>query len=144
MAESSVLRAQIGPAGSRNHPSVGSTRETSLRFLAFTLLPGDLGSGNINIHLQISQKQPPWQLFQAATQGLLCSFQLTKPQGNFICLVCECVVCVCVCVCVCVYIYIYIRHMYFAMPLESKSQTSFDFSMHLLRFIIKVYFLHKS
>lgn len=52
--EQSVLRGQIGPAGSRNHPSVGSTRETSLGFLAFTLLLGDLGSGNINMRLQIS------------------------------------------------------------------------------------------
>ena len=38
--EQSVLSGQIGPAGSRNHPSVGSTREMSLEFLAFPLLLG--------------------------------------------------------------------------------------------------------
>lgn len=38
--EQSLLRGQIGPAGSGNHPCTAQTRETSLGFLAFHLVLG--------------------------------------------------------------------------------------------------------
>lgn len=50
---------------------------------------GDFGpSGNINFQL-LFQKQP-LPLSQATTQRLPYTFQFTKPQGDFICLMCVC------------------------------------------------------
>lgn len=108
----SVLRGQIGPAGSRNHPCVASIRETSLGFLALTLLLGILGLEASTFTCSSKNDHCGSYLRQ-----LLRDFSVYQDPGRFY-LFSMCV---------------YTQQIYFAMPFERKLQTSLNFSMPLLR-----------
>lgn len=88
----SVLRGQIGPAGSRNHPCVGSTRETSLGFLALSLLLSILGLETSTF--TCSSKNDHCRSY---LRRLLKDFLVYQDLGRFY------LFSVCACICVCVY-----------------------------------------
>lgn len=115
MAECRVLRGQIGPASSRNHPCVGQMRETNLGFLAFSLLLGILGL-ETSTFICSSRNNHCGSYLRQPLQDSSTLFSLPSPR-----------------VILSVYVCVYTQWIYFALPFECKLQTSLDFSMPLLR-----------